>query len=264
MKIAIVTGASSGMGRDFVYALDNLEKYVSKKKVYKFDEIWVIARRKERLKELQSDIKTKIRVLAYDLTKEESFNEINNLLNEVKPDIKYLVNASGFGKFSKSTDISLQDQIDMVDLNIKSLMIMTNMCLPYMSKGSKVVEISSQSAWQPIPYINVYGSTKAFVLHYARALNMEVRKQGIHVLAVCPFWTKTEFFNHAVDKKNEVIKYYACLYKSSDIVRRAIKDSFKKKDVSLYGFTSKLNVILAKIFPHKLVMWIWMKQQKLK
>lgn len=264
MNIAIVTGASSGMGRDFVHALDNLEKYVSKKNVMKFDEIWVIARRENRLVELQENVKSKLRILPFDLTKKESILEIKKLLEEKKPVVKFLVNASGFGKFEKSDRINLQDQIDMVDLNVKAMMMMTDICMPYMEKGSKVIEIASQAAWQPIPYINVYAATKSFVLHYSRALNCEVKKQGIHVLALCPFWTKTEFFNHAVDKKNEVIKHYACLYESKDLVRRGIKDSFKKKDVSLYGFTSKLNVFLSKVLPHRFVMWFWMKQQKLK
>jgi len=205
LNIAIISGASSGMGRDFVIELDKQES---------FDEIWVIARRRERLEELQSLVKSKIRVLTYDLTKIESINEIDNLLKEVNPNIKYLVNASGFGKFAKSTDISMQDQVDMVDLNIKAMMLLSNISIPFMSKGSNIIQISSQSAWQPIPYINVYAATKSFVLHYSRALNVELKSQGIHVLALCPFWTKTEFFNHAVDKKNEVIKKYVCLYES--------------------------------------------------
>lgn len=264
MNIAIVTGASSGMGKDFVYALDSLENYVSKKNVMKFDEIWVIARRENRLVELQNNVKSKLRILPFDLTEKASILEIQKLLEKEKPVIKFLVNASGFGKFQKSEEISIEDQIGMVDLNIKAMMLMTNICIPYFEKGSKVVEIASQAAWQPIPYINVYSATKSFVLHYSRALNCELKKQGVHVLALCPFWTKTEFFNRAVDKNSEVIKHYACLYESKDLVKRAIKDSFKKKDVSLYGFTSKLNVLLSKVLPHKFVMWFWMKQQKLK
>lgn len=264
MKIAIVTGASSGMGRKFVLALDNMESIISNKKAMKFDEIWVIARRKDRLLKLQEEVNSKLRILPLDLTKKESFEEIEKILKAEQPEVRFLVNASGFGKFNKSNLIDLNEQIDMVDLNIKSLMVITNLCIPYMTPGSKIIEISSQSAWQPLPYINVYGSTKAFVLHYSRALNRELKKDGIHVLAVCPFWTRTEFFNHAVDKKNEVVKYYACLYEPEAVVRRAVKDAFKKKDVSLYGFKSKVNVLLAKIIPHKIVMSVWMKQQKLK
>lgn len=252
-NIAIISGASSGMGRDFVLELD---------KQYAFDEIWVIARRKERLEELKDLVKANIVILAYDLTKKESFDEIQKLLEEEKPHIKYLVNASGFGKFARSIDVSIQDQIDMVDLNIKAMMLLTHICLPYMGNGTNVIQIASQAAWQPIPYINVYAATKSFVLHYSRALNAE--HKNIHVMALCPFWTKTEFFNHAVDHNNEVIKKYTCLYDSKKVVRRALKDSKTKKDVSLYGFNSKLNVLLSKILPHRFVMWFWMKQQKLK
>lgn len=254
-NIAIVSGASSGIGREFVLQLDQKET---------FDEIWVIARRKERLEELSDVVKASIKVLAYDLTKVESIKEIEKLLKEENPNVKYLVNASGFGKFAISTDVDMQDQIDMVDLNVKAMMLMTNITLPYMEKGANVIEIASQSSWQPIPYINVYAATKAFVLHYARALNAEMKKKGIHVLAVCPFWIKTEFFNHAVDKENQVIKKYVCLYEAKAIVKRALKDAKKKKDVSTYGFTSKMNVLLSKMLPHRFVMWFWMKQQKLK
>lgn len=255
LNIALISGASSGMGRDFVLELDKQEL---------FDEIWVIARREERLKELQNLVKSKLRILAMDLTKQKSIDIIDDLLQQYNPNIKYLVNASGFGKFALSSDISLQDQIDMVDLNIKAMMLLTNICIPYMKKGSKIIEISSQAAWQPIPYINVYSATKAFVLHYSRALNVELKNKGIHVLALCPFWTKTEFFNHAIDEKNEVIKKYVCLYESKSLVRRALKDAKKNKDVSTYGFISRINVLLSKILPHKFVMWVWMKQQKLK
>ena len=252
-NIAIVSGASSGMGRDFVLELD---------KQYAFDEIWVIARRKERLEELKQLVKAEVVVLAYDLTKKESFDEIQKLLEQENPHIKYLVNASGFGKFAASVDVSVQDQIDMVDLNVKAMMLLTHICLPFMGNGTNVIQIASQAAWQPIPYINVYAATKSFVLHYSRALNAELK--NIHVMALCPFWTKTEFFNHAVNEDNKVIKKYTCLYDSKKVVKRALRDSKTKKDVSLYGFNSKLNVFLSKILPHRFVMWFWMKQQKLK
>ena len=252
-NIAIVSGASSGMGRDFVLELD---------KQYAFDEIWVIARRRERLEELKQLVKAEVVVLAYDLTKKESFDEIQKLLEQEDPHIKYLVNASGFGKFAASVDVNMDDQINMVDLNIKAMMLLTHICLPFMGNGTNVIQIASQSAFQPIPYINVYAATKSFVLHYSRALNAELK--NIHVMALCPFWTKTEFFNHAVDEENKVIKKYTCLYDSKKVVKRALRDSKTKKDVSLYGFNSKFNAFLAKVLPHRFVMWFWMKQQKLK
>ena len=252
-NIAIISGASSGMGKDFVLELDSQ---------FAFDEIWVIARRKERLEELKNLVKSNVVVLAYDLTKKESFDEIKSLLEKEKPHIKYLVNASGFGKFAASQDVEMIDQINMVDLNVKAMMLLTHICIPYMGNGTNVIQVSSQSAWQPIPYINVYAATKAFVLHYSRALNAELK--NVHVMALCPFWTKTEFFDHAVDEENKVIKKYTCLYDSKKVVKRAIRDSKTKKDVSLYGFNSKFNVVLAKVLPHRFVMWYWMKQQKLK
>ena len=129
MRIAVITGASSGMGRDFVRQLSEKEK---------FDEIWVIARRRERLEELQQEIKTPLRPISLDLTKEESIEAYAKLLEEEKPEVAVLVNGSGYGAFEAFENVELSQYYGMVDLNVKAMMGMTYRTLPYMKEGGEI------------------------------------------------------------------------------------------------------------------------------
>lgn len=254
MRIAIVTGASSGMGREFV-------KQVSKKE--KFDEIWVIARRKEALESLKKEVKAKVRPITLDLQNPESFDTYKKLLAEEKPEVALLANIAGYGKFGKYDEISLEDCLGMIDLNCKALVAMSQLTIPYMKRGSKILQLDSLSAFQPVPYLNVYGSSKSFVLSYSRALNRELKTKGIRVMSVNPGWVKTEFFDHATKSSNDAITYFNVMYDAKDVIKTAIRDLYHtKKDVSIHGFQIKAQVLLVKLLPHKIVMEIWMRQQK--
>lgn len=254
MNIAIVTGASSGMGKEFVLQLG---KYVD------VDEIWVIARREAALKALQSQVSTPVRPVVLDLLDSKSFETYAALLEEEKPHVKLLVNAAGFGKFGKFENISLEDDCRMIDLNSKALVIMTRLTLPYMERGSHVLQLDSLSAFQPVPYITTYGATKAFVLSYCRAMNRELRQSGIRMMAMNPFWVKTEFFSHAFQTNQSEVQHFHPLYEAKDVVATGLKDLYKtKKDISIHGLHAQLQVLGVKLLPHKLVMSIWLNQQK--
>ncbi|MBQ9132421.1 MAG: SDR family NAD(P)-dependent oxidoreductase, partial [Clostridia bacterium] len=250
MKIAVITGASSGMGREFVIQLSREKR---------FDEMWVIARRRERLEELQNEVSVKIRPVALDLTKEESIEEYRKLLEAEKPEVSVLVNASGVGRFGAFESMDLETMYRMIDLNVKAYVGMTYATMPYLKEGSQVYQLDSLSSFQPVPYINVYGATKAFVLSFSRALNVEWKKKGIRVMAVCPGWVKTEFFDHAVI--DDTITYYNRFYTAQQVITRALRDMRKGKDVSICGFPVRAQVFFTKLLPHKMVMKIWCKQQ---
>ena len=250
MKIAVITGASSGMGRDFAKKIEN---------DFTLDEIWLIARRKERLLELSKELKTKTRILSYDLTDKVAIEEYKSLLSETKPDVELLVNAAGFGVFG-GFEKNDEKQSEIILLNNQSLVHVTYTTLPYMKSGSSIINLGSNSSWQPVPYIAVYGASKAFVLSFSRALSMELKPRGIKVLCVCPGWIKTEFFDRAVH--DNTIVYYDRFYESKDVVERAMKDLKKGKLVSILGFPVRMQVRLVKFLPVKLVMRIWCKQQK--
>ncbi len=252
MKIAVITGASSGMGREFVLRL-------SKEKP--FDEVWVIARRLERLQSLQTLVpEVKIRPLAIDLTREDSLTEYKTLLAAENPEVSVLVNASGFGKFGAFEDIELSEQLNMIDLNDKAYVAMTYLTLPYMREGGEIYQLDSLSSFQPVPYITVYGATKAFILSFSRALNVELKKRKIRCMAVCPGWVRTEFFDRAV--RDDTITYYNRFFTPEEVVARALRDMKKGKDVSVCGASIRAQVRLTKLLPHRLVMKIWCRQQK--
>ena len=254
MDIAIVTGASSGMGKEFVL---QIPQYVT------VDEIWVIARREEALKQLQSQCAVKVRPVVLDLCAEEAFAQYEALLAEEKPNVKLLVNAAGFGKFGSFQNIPLQDELRMIDLNCKALVAMTRLTLPYMTKGSHILQLDSLSAFQPVPYITTYGATKSFVLSYSRAMNAELKGTGIRMMAMNPGWVKTEFFNHAFQTSANEVQYFDRLYEAADVVSTGLKDLYQsKKDVSIHGLPVRNQVRLVKLLPHSLVMKVWMNQQK--
>ena len=254
MNIAVVTGASSGMGREFVL---QLSQYV------RVDEIWAIARREDALKALQEQAGVPVRPIILDLLKKESFTAYAGLLEKEQPNVKLLVNAAGFGKFGKEESISIEDDCNMIDLNSKALVVMTRLTIPYMQSGSHILQLDSLSAFQPVPYITTYGATKAFVLSYSRALNQELKPKGIRIMTMNPGWVKTEFFRHAFQTNLGEVQYFDRLYEARDVVATGLKDLYKtKKDMSIHGFPVKFQVFLVKLVPHKLVMKIWLNQQK--
>ena len=253
MRIAIVTGASSGMGREFVRQLHN---YIQP------DEIWAVARRKQALEALSADTTIPVRPIVLDLGAEASFQVFSDLLAAEKPSVELLVNAAGFGKFGDFQTIPLEDDLNMIDLNCKALVAMTRICLPYMQRGSRILQLDSLSAFQPVPYITTYGATKAFVLSYTRACNAELKSQGIRMMAMNPAWVKTEFFDHAFQTNNKV-QYFNYVYEAKDVVATGLKDLYNtKKELSIHGLPVKLQVLGVKLLPHSIVMKVWMKQQK--
>lgn len=254
-QIAIVTGASSGMGREFVRQLG---EYVQA------DEIWAVARRREALESLQKETDIPVVPLCLDLCREESFLEYEERLRLEKPNVKLLVNAAGFGKFGAFWEIPETDECRMIDLNCKALVRMTRLTVPYMAPGSHILELDSLSAFQPVPYIATYAATKAFVLSYSRSVNRELKEKGIRVMAMNPGWVRTEFFRHATATDgSERVRYFNRLYMPEDVVRTGLRDLYRtKKDYSIHGFPIRAQVRLTKLLPHSLVMNIWLSQQK--
>ena len=153
-KIAVITGASSGMGRRFLLTLD---------KFGRFDEVWAIARRKERLEELKAEVPFAVRPVVLDLSDQASYSEYEALLESERPSVGLLINASGFGKFDAVMDTPLADNLNMVDLNCKAVAALCQITIPYMPEGGQIINIASVAAFQPIPYIDVYAASKALL-----------------------------------------------------------------------------------------------------
>ena len=252
MKIAIVTGASSGIGREFVKQIDAR---------YELDEMWVIARRAERLEELKNIIKSRVVLISLDLSQKESVEILKDKLKSEAPDVSVLVNAAGYGKFGKFDELDADEQIGMLDLNARAVTEITHCVLPYMNKGAEIYQVCSRSGFHPVPYMSVYAATKAYVLNFSRGLNVELKSRGIRVIAVCPGWVKTEFFDRAV-VDDKTIVYYNTFVTAEAVVKLALKDMKRGRDVSVCGFTTRYQLLIAKYIPHRMVMWIWCRQQK--
>ncbi len=244
MKTALVTGASSGMGREFATMIPQL--YTG------LDEIWVTARRTERLKELQDKTDVPVRIFPGDLTKNAVYNHISKELENSRPEIRLVVNAAGYGKVGQYADIDEEAQLGMIDLNCRALTRITLMTLPYMGRGSRIIEVSSAAAFAPEPYFGTYAATKSYVYSFSRSLNYELRDRHISVTVVCPGPVDTEFFDHAGQLSDGAYRQW--MAKPDKVVRQALLDAVDRKPVSVYGRTMKLGRMAAKILPTSLVM----------
>lgn len=249
MKIAIVTGASSGLGRAFARKLALWEE---------IEALWLVARREERLRELASELGKPAKVLSLDLTEPDSIQTLREALERETPDVRVLVNAAGFGKFGTYADMTAQETGDMIALNCRAAVDLTNLSIPYMGHGSHILEICSSSAFQPLPGLNVYAASKAFLLRYARGLRWELRGTGIHVTAVCPGWIKTEFMAVARQTKNgRTVRRFPFATTPEHVAACALRGSRLGLAVTLHGLLTPAQCLAAKLLPHSLVMACW-------
>lgn len=249
MRIAIVTGASSGLGREFVRQLERKEE---------LDEIWAVARREERLRELAGQAGAiPVVPLALDLTEEASLAQLRQRLEEQQPEVRLLINAAGFGKFGTWADMSVDETRSMIALNCTAAVELTIAALPYMHRGARILEICSSAAFQPLPGLNVYAATKAFLLRYSRALRWEVAPRGIRVTAVCPGWVRTEFIAVAQDTQNgKTVRHFPFALRPETVVRRALRDSHLLA-VTTCSLPALVQRVASKWLPHCFIMACW-------
>jgi len=253
-NIAIITGANSGIGKEFTKLLS---KYSD------IDEIWAIARNQDRLNEVRRNCGEKIRIFSMDLTDRANLNAIELLLQTEQPDVRYLVNCAGYAVFCDYGDISKEVSISMIDLNVAATVAMCVMCIPYMSEGSHIVNMSSQASFQPVPFQNIYSATKAFILNYTRALNVELNSRGIRATAVCPGWMNTRLIERASIGAKRGTTKFPHMTEPDVVAEQALADANNDKDISVYSGYIKLSHLLSKLLPEKLVMKVWLMQQDL-
>lgn len=246
MKIAIVTGASSGMGWEA--AIQLADRFAG------LDEIWLVARRRDRLFELKKKLPLPARIFEMDLTKREELFRLSDALETRKPQVKFLVNAAGYGKIGRVGEVSMTDEMGMPDLNCTALVGITHLVLPYMAKNSRILQFASSAAFLPQPGFAVYAATKSFVLSYSRALNEEVREREIFVTAVCPGPVKTEFFDIAQTSGEMPFYKLLAMADAKKVVKKAIRDSMMGKCVSVYGLLMNLFFLASKFLPHSVLL----------
>jgi hypothetical protein len=253
-SIAIITGASSGIGEEFV------EQLTSDKS---FDEYWLIARRKNRLDELALKIEKRekesrqqhqhtVRVISLDLASTSDLTKIKIMLSEENPEVRWLINNAGFGLIGTFEELSLERQIEMIDLNIKALTYLTGLCLPYMNSGDKIILTASTAGFFPLPQFAVYAATKAYVVSFANALAAELRDKGIHVMALCPGPVSTEFLQVAYSNGKSTQNLPMATAK--DVVKKALKDVRNGSIRSTHGLFYESMVVLSGFLPRRLLL----------
>lgn len=272
IRLAVITGASSGLGS--VYA-----KLIDRRK--DIDEIWLIARREDRLLALASELIHPATVLPLDLTKPASVDRLKIALESKAKrspfddlalpalpgkrgsvmTIVFFVNCAGVGKIGNYGDIKREDNERMISLNCTALVNAALVSLPYMERGSRIINVSSTSAFQPFQHFAVYAATKAFVLSWSRALRWELFPRGIRVTAVCPYWMKkTEFIKNA--KSSAVRSSYLIrnFHFGDDPVVAAYLSlwaSALNLPVVTTGAVSTLHRIITKIIPREIMQALW-------
>lgn len=185
MRIAIVTGASSGLGVVFTQTIANKYKDL--------DEIWIIARRKGRLDDFSKTCSNiNIRVLALDLGNNSSFIALDEILQKENPEIQVLVNNAGYEKTGDFDKMNTDDIMAMINLNVKGMTAMNRLCFPYMKSGSFAILTCSVSSFVSIPFQAVYSATKAYVRFLGAALREEMKSKKINILSLCPGNMDTE------------------------------------------------------------------------
>lgn len=252
--IAIVTGASSGIGREFVKLL------LGRKDV---DEIWIIARNANRLQAMVAEFGDKLKPVPKDLSDIEQIKSLSSTLKSADANISFLINSAGFGKFGSYSDIDIDESVNMIGLNISGLVTMGLVCLPFMTRGARIINIASQASFQPLPYLNVYSATKAFVRNYSRALNVELKDRGITVTAVCPGWMDTAFIDRGKTDATKTVSRFVNMTTPDVVAAKALRDAMRGKDISTYSLYVKFNRLVAKLLPQRIMMKIWLRQQHL-
>lgn len=233
MKIAIVTGASSGMGMEFARQLDD--------SLQKTDEIWLIARRREPLEELAQEMRHKSRVIVMDVTQEKALVQFAEVLAIGNPKITVLVNCAGVGTHGAFVSQSDEAVAEMMQLNIVALTRMTKMCLPYMRSGSKIIQLASGAAFVPQAAFAVYAASKAYVYSLSRALNRELKEKKIRVMAVCPGPVNTPFLAHAYGDPARLDRLKKMtMLETKSVVAKAVMDCKNGKSVSVCGLPMKV------------------------
>ncbi len=249
MRISIITGASSGIGKEFAVSVD--EKFAP-------DCIWLVGRSAEKLRDTASLLKCSAEILPLDLADSENYEALNEKLQKEKPQIQFLVNAAGFGKFGSVKSLHTEDAENIINVNIRALTVITKMCLPFMAENGNIINMASASAFSPLPYFNIYSASKAYVLNFSQALSFELRKTDISVIAVCPYWVASDFIATAQDSPDGyAVNNFLFITYPFKVVRKALNDLKFGKTLSLIGAVPVMIKYLTKVLPVKCQQSVW-------
>ena len=246
-KLALVTGASGGIGETFARFLA-AEKY----------DLLLVARGGDKLTALAKELSAKHGIQAHgfsaDLSKPESVAAVETRLKELKRPLDLLVNNAGFATYGEYKDLDPVREQQMIQVNIATLAALTRSVLPDMVKRrqGKVLNVASTGAFMPGPLMAVYYATKAFVLSFSEAVNEELKGTGVSITALCPGPTASGFQSRAGMEKSSLVKGKN-LMDSETVVKAGYRALMKEKAFVVPGLMNKILVVLPKLMPRS---WI--------
>lgn len=249
MSVAVITGASSGFGKEFSLTIKKYYPHI--------DEIWLISRSIDKLNNIKDTLiheYKSIEILPYDITSDEFINKYQEMLIEKQPKIEVLINNAGIGYNGNFIELPLIEIDKMIDLNIKALTNMTYLSIPYIIEKGHLIQIASAGGFIPQPGYAVYSASKNYVYFLSKALSRELRKNKKYITIACPGPADTSFYQNS-SKYHEIPKYkYKNIVDHKKVVRKILKDSVRNKKVSIYGFKMKLLFVLSKVFSYEFLM----------
>ncbi len=243
VRLALITGASEGIGEAFARQLAALGK-----------DLVLVARREERLRALAAELASKrgvqAQVIAADLAQPGAAAALFAETERRGLAVDLLINNAGFGKGGEFTDIPFEAQAEMVRLNVNTLMELTRLYLPAMRRRRRggVINLASTSAFQPVPYMAVYGASKAFVLSFSEAVAQEVAADGVRVMALCPGFTATGF--QAVSGVGE--GWRERMASPDEVVAAALRAFERGRRAAVPGFMNRFLAFGTRLVPRRL------------
>jgi len=260
MSIAVITGASSGIGAEFVRALFS-EKGAFPKET--FEEVWILARRNAQLEAIKDELSAfPIRVISLDLLNQDDLSSFSFLLEKESPDIKLLIQCAGIGKTGSFLLMSPQNIQEQIMVNCTALSVMAHICLPYMiplgkktarKNGPMILHIASSAGFLPQPNFSIYAASKAYVISFSRALRKELQEYNISVTTLCPGPVDTEFQEKASGQMGVSPKGFKTyfLVSAQKVAKKGLRAAKKRKSLVVYGLSQKALHVLSKILPHR-------------
>ncbi|MBP3377698.1 MAG: SDR family NAD(P)-dependent oxidoreductase [Clostridia bacterium] len=245
MKVAVITGASAGLGLELCRQIA----------VYypEIEEYWLVARGREKLEAVASELSRPCRIMPYDLTLDESYAALAAETEAQQPDVRLLINNAGCGYLGNVGEGELKNQTRTVDLNLKGLTAVTHIFIPYMNRGARILNISSIASFCPNPRMTVYSASKAYVTAFSLGIGEELKPKGIISTAVCSGPMDTEFIYLGGIKGNSKTFDIMPYCDPVKVARGSLKAAKKCRSVYTPRAFYKLYRVIAKLLPVKLM-----------
>lgn len=254
MNIIIITGASSGLGREFAIQMDVAFRNI--------DEFWLVARREDKLRETAGLLSHKTRLFPMDITDSAQLDILEDTAIEQNAAVRILVNCAGFGLLGDFGSQDMEAVSGMIRLNCMALTELTHRMLPYMRRNSRILQLASCAAFLPQPDFAVYAASKSYVLSFARALRRELKALDICVTAVCPGPVDTPFFDIAEQGGTTLAVKKLVLVNPERVVEQALRDSYRRRELSVCSLPIKGMHLLSKVLPQRMILDVMSLMQK--